>query len=90
PAAQAFGPVNPDNQQRFPRYTFPPDMALSENLLVEFADVSGYKQAGRIVQIGMHDVEIDFNHPLAGRDILFTAIVHRVENLSGNEKQTHE
>lgn len=79
PAAQAFGSVNPDNQQRFPRYQFPPDLALSENLLVEFADASGYKQAGRIVHIGTHDVEIDFNHPLAGKDILFSAEIHNIE-----------
>lgn len=79
PAVQAFGPINPDNQQRFPRYQFPPDLALSENLLVEFADASGYKQAGRVVHIGVHDVEIDFNHPLAGKDILFTAEIHSIE-----------
>ena len=78
-AAQAFGPVNPDNEQRFPRYQFPPDLALSENLLIEFADASGYKQAGRIVRIGTHDVEIDFNHPLAGKDILFSAEIHSIE-----------
>lgn len=88
PADKAFGPVNPDNQQRFPRYTFPPDVALSENLLIEFADASGYKQAGRITQIGTHDVEIDFNHPLAGRAIRFTAAIHQVEDsLDGNGKQ---
>lgn len=79
PAEQAFGRVNPDNQQRFPRYQFPPDLALSENLLVEFADASGYKQAGRVVRIGTHDVEIDFNHPLAGKDILFSAEIHGIE-----------
>ena len=87
PAEKAFGPVNPDNQQRFPRYTFPPDLALSENLLVEFADASGYKQAGRIMKIGVHDVEIDFNHPLAGRDIRFIAAIHQVEDPPGNGKQ---
>jgi FKBP-type peptidyl-prolyl cis-trans isomerase SlpA len=84
PAAQAFGPVNPDNQQRFPRYQFPPDLPLSENLLVEFADKSGYKQAGRVVRIGTHDVEIDFNHPLAGRSILFSAVIHRVEPVAAS------
>jgi FKBP-type peptidyl-prolyl cis-trans isomerase SlpA len=86
-AAQAFGVVNADNQQRFPRYQFPPDLGLSENLLVEFADVSGYKQAGRIMKIGLHEVEIDFNHPLAGRDIRFTALIHQV---AVDEKPHHE
>jgi FKBP-type peptidyl-prolyl cis-trans isomerase SlpA len=80
PAAQAFGAVNPDNQQRFPRFHFPPDMALSENLMIEFTDASGFKQAGRVLSIGARYVEIDFNHPLAGRDILFSARVHKVED----------
>lgn len=83
-AAQAFGPVNPDNQQRFPRFHFPPDLALSENLMIEFTDASGYKQAGRVLHIGARDVEIDFNHPLAGRDILFSARIHKVEDVAGS------
>lgn len=82
PAAQAFGEINPDNQQRFPRFHFPPDLALTENLMIEFADASGYKQAGRVVSISARDVEIDFNHPLAGRDILFNATVYRIEDVA--------
>jgi FKBP-type peptidyl-prolyl cis-trans isomerase SlpA len=78
PAADAFGAVNEDNQQRYPRFQFPPDLALSENLLVEFTDAAGYQQAGRVVSIGARYVEIDFNHPLAGRDIRFVAEVHEV------------
>ena len=80
PAAEAFGPVNPDNQQRFPLFQFPPDLALAENLMIEFNDASGFKQAGRVLQVGKQYVEIDFNHPLAGRDILFTAAIHLVES----------
>jgi FKBP-type peptidyl-prolyl cis-trans isomerase SlpA len=83
PASQAFGEINPDNQQRFPRFQFPPDLALSENLFIEFADASGYKQAGRVLSIGSRYVEIDFNHPLAGRDIRFTAKIHQLEASAG-------
>lgn len=83
PAEQAFGAVNPDNQQRIQRFQFPPDLALSENLMVEFTDAAGYKQAGRVHSIGARYVEIDFNHPLAGRDIRFIAKVHKVENPAG-------
>ncbi|HTR00646.1 MAG TPA: peptidylprolyl isomerase [Candidatus Acidoferrum sp.] len=78
-AADAFGAVNPDNVQRFPRFRFPPDLALSENLLVEFADASGYQQAGRVISIDKQYVEVDFNHPLAGRDIAFSARILAVE-----------
>ena len=79
PAAEAFGAVNPDNQQRFPLFQFPPDMVLAENLVIEFADASGFRQAGRVTHVGKQYVEIDFNHPLAGRDIVFTATIHLVE-----------
>jgi FKBP-type peptidyl-prolyl cis-trans isomerase SlpA len=78
-ASQAFGVVNPDNQQRFPRYLFAPTLALSENLLVEFADARGYSQAGRVVSITSKDVEVDFNHPLAGQDIRFQAKIYSIE-----------
>jgi FKBP-type peptidyl-prolyl cis-trans isomerase SlpA len=80
PAAEAFGMINPDNQQRFPHFQFPPDMSLAENLMIEFNDASGYKQAGRVAHVGKQYVEIDFNHPLAGRDIVFTAAIHKVEH----------
>lgn len=79
-SAAAFGPSNPDNLQRFPHYRFPPDLALSENLLVEFGDAAGYTQAGRVVAIGKQYVEVDFNHPLAGRDILFSAAILRIDD----------
>ncbi len=81
PASQAFGVINPDNQQRFPHFQFPPDLALSENLMIEFSDASGNKQAGRVTHVGKQYVEVDFNHPLAGRDIVFTATIHQVDQV---------
>ncbi len=75
---QAFGPVNEDNVQRFPLYQFPPDLALSPGLMVDFADAAGNNQAGVVRSIDKQWVEVDFNHPLAGRAIRFTAHVHEV------------
>jgi FKBP-type peptidyl-prolyl cis-trans isomerase SlpA len=75
--AQAFGAVNEDNVQRFPLYQFPPDLALSPGLMVEFGDAAGNKQAGVVRAIDKQYVEVDFNHPLAGRAIRFS--VHVLE-----------
>jgi FKBP-type peptidyl-prolyl cis-trans isomerase SlpA len=81
---QAFGTLNDDNVQRFPRYQFPPDVA--SGAMFEFADASGNKQAGVVRGIDKQWVEVDFNHPLAGRRIRFSVHVHAV----GNVEQVNE
>lgn len=77
-AEQAFGAVNEDNIQRFPRYRFPPDLDLAKGLMVDFNDAAGNNQAGMILHCDAKLVEVDFNHPLAGRAIRFAVHVHAV------------
>jgi FKBP-type peptidyl-prolyl cis-trans isomerase SlpA len=77
--ADAFGAVNEDNQQRFPLYQFPPDLALGAGLMVEFADAAGNKQAGVVRKVDKQWVEVDFNHPLAGRRIIFDVSILKVQ-----------
>jgi FKBP-type peptidyl-prolyl cis-trans isomerase SlpA len=80
PPEQGFGGVNDDNIQKFPLYRFPPDLVLSKGLMVDFADGRvGYSQAGVVVEFDKHHVTVDFNHPLAGRDLRFRAVIHAVE-----------
>lgn len=76
---RAFGPVNEDNVQRFPLYQFPPDLALGPGLMVEFGDAAGNTQAGIVRSSDKQWVEVDFNHPLAGRAIRFSVHVHDVQ-----------
>ncbi len=75
----AFGAVNEDNVQSFPLYRFPPDLTLAPGVMVEFADAAGNTQAGVVRNAGKQKVEVDFNHPLAGRTIRFSVHVHKVE-----------
>lgn len=79
PPEQAFGMPNPDNVQRFPRFRFPPDLQLSEGLIVDFADLGGYSQAGVVLSCDSQWVRVDFNHPLAGKVIRFRASILAVE-----------
>jgi FKBP-type peptidyl-prolyl cis-trans isomerase SlpA len=78
PPEQAFGAVNPENVQSFPRQRFAGLLAnttdpVEEGTVVSFADAGGNEIPGVLRQIGELHVMIDFNHPLAGRDIVFTA-----------------
>jgi FKBP-type peptidyl-prolyl cis-trans isomerase SlpA len=78
-ADHAFGPHNPHNVQTFPRSRFAADLAMAAGLVINFTDQAGNEQAGVIMKCDASHVTVDFNHPLAGREIRF-----RVKILSVN------
>jgi len=84
-AEQAFGQYLEDNLQSFKRSEFADDMELQEGLVISFADAAGGELPGVIKTITEQTVMIDFNHPLAGRDILFTAEIHSVDAASSED-----
>lgn len=71
PPEDGFGRPNPNNVQLIPRHQFPGDIELSEGLMVSFADAQNAELPGVIAKVSDDQVEVDFNHPLAGRDITF-------------------
>ncbi len=75
----AFGQINDNNVQILPRKQFDEDAELEIGLLFSFADAAGSELPGMILSFDDEEVEVDFNHPLAGRTILFDVLVHRVE-----------
>lgn len=68
---QGFGSYNPANIQRFSTNDFAGDMELSEGLMISFSDASRAQLTGVVKSIQGDVVEVDFNHPLAGRNIIF-------------------
>ena len=71
PAEKAFGEYNEDNIQVIPRFRFPADLAVEKGLMINFADSAGNEQAGVIQDFDVDRVIVDFNHPLAGKNIQF-------------------
>lgn len=66
----AFGQRNPANIQRMPLSQFA-DIELSEGLVLNFADAANTELPGVVSAIDGEQVEIDFNHPLAGKQLGF-------------------
>jgi FKBP-type peptidyl-prolyl cis-trans isomerase SlpA len=66
-----FGQANPNNIQRMPRKEFAPDMALEQGLVISFADANKAELPGVVASFNDDFVNVDFNHPLAGRSIHF-------------------
>ena len=73
-----FGQANPNNVQLMPRSAFAADMALAEGLVVSFADAQRAELPGVIKAFDGEQVTVEFNHPLAGQDIIFDVQIVRV------------
>lgn len=79
PPDDAFGHWNSDNVQTFAKAQF----ALSEpnpvvGMMMEFADKGKNTLAGVISEVNDDTVKVDFNHPLAGQDVLFKVQIFKV------------
>lgn len=78
-AADAFGEHNMQNVRHYKRSDFDKDMELTKGLIVSFADKGGAELPGVIQGADEKQVVVDFNHPLAGRDITFTVEIVDVQ-----------
>lgn len=76
---EGFGQPNPNNIQYFKRDDFNADMELTEGLVVSFADASQTELPGVVKSVNEDEVVVDFNHPLAGRTILFEVDIIAIE-----------
>jgi FKBP-type peptidyl-prolyl cis-trans isomerase SlpA len=91
-AKEAFGERNPRNEQVFPLEKF--EHLLEDDLIttqvgsvVSFKDAGGFDLPGVVKAIGEKTVSVDFNHPLAGKAIVFTA---RIVSVLPPEEQVVE
>jgi FKBP-type peptidyl-prolyl cis-trans isomerase SlpA len=75
----AFGMPNDNNVQEIARDQFDDEAELELGLMFYFADAGGGEVPGLVVAVDEDWVSVDFNHPLAGRTILFDVLIHRVE-----------
>ena len=68
---QAFGRHDPERIHRLPRAGFPADMELTPGSIIAFDTPEGEEIAGTVLSLDDRTVEVDLNHPLAGRRIVF-------------------
>lgn len=73
-----FGMSNPNNMQRLPRSQFG-DMTLEPGLVVSFADAANGELPGVVAEFDEKMVTVDFNHPLAGKNLKFEVKILTVE-----------
>ena len=75
-----FGQPNPDNVQRMRVDDFDSETDLSPGMMLSFADANGSELPGVIDRVEGDQVYVDFNHPLAGRDLFFKVSILAVNS----------
>ncbi|MBD3610256.1 MAG: FKBP-type peptidyl-prolyl cis-trans isomerase [Gammaproteobacteria bacterium] len=76
---EGFGYRDEDNLHEMQRSDFPEEIKLEEGLVIGFDTPAGDEVPGVIMELIGERVIVDFNHPLAGRNLAF-----RVELVSVN------
>lgn len=86
-AADAYGEYNEEAKQEVPKEQFAGiDLEVGMSLYGQGEDGSTVQV---IVQdIGDENVIIDFNHPLAGKDLMFTVSINNIREASAEEAMT--
>ncbi|MFO1391332.1 MAG: peptidylprolyl isomerase [Agitococcus sp.] len=79
-AKHGFGEWQQDNVQRFDKNLFNDELSIG--LVVSFADKSKAELAGVVKEITDTQVVVDFNHPLASKDLLFEVDIISVRDVS--------
>lgn len=69
-AKDAYGPVIEQAVQQVPKSQFPPDMQLEVGMQLAAQGPQGVIPV-RVAEIKEDFVTVDFNHPLAGKDLIF-------------------
>jgi len=85
--ADAYGELNPDAKQEVPKDQFAGiDLEVGITLFGQGED-GGTVQV-IVAEIGEETVIIDFNHPLAGKELMFTVAINNIRDASAEEAMT--
>ncbi|MCW8852715.1 MAG: FKBP-type peptidyl-prolyl cis-trans isomerase [Gammaproteobacteria bacterium] len=85
-AEQGFGLRDEDNIHEMPLSDFPEDLLPEVGLSYSFESPEDGEIPGTVLSIKDDMVEIDFNHPLAGQEIVFTVDILGVNNAQAEIK----
>jgi FKBP-type peptidyl-prolyl cis-trans isomerase SlpA len=80
---QGFGIRDEDNIHDMPLSDFPENLPPEAGLSYSFESPDGGEIPGTVLSLKKDSVKIDFNHPLAGQEIIFTVEILGVNNAHG-------
>lgn len=85
PAEQAYGEIDPGAIVEVSRADFPPNVPVEVGTPLQVRNMDGQILDARISDIEGDKVKLDFNHPLAGKDLQFNVTVVDLRNATQEE-----
>ncbi len=79
PPETGWGPRDPALVQWRSRRDFPADLPLQAGTILSFTAPDGDEIPATLLTVEDDRVQVDFNHPLAGRDVVFEVEIVAVE-----------
>ena len=76
---EAYGLVDPKAVREVPKDKIPPDISQEKGTLMEARDSNDVPQLVKIVDVKEKTVTVDFNHPLAGKELEFQVEVLNIK-----------
>lgn len=85
-----YGEYNEEAVVELPKNVFEVEGSVPENMLEEgnyipMTDSEGNQLQGRVVEVTADNVKMDFNHPLAGKELYFKGKVEQVREATQEE-----
>jgi FKBP-type peptidyl-prolyl cis-trans isomerase SlpA len=80
---QAYGPRDEKLVQLIPLSEFPEEIEPQRGQIIAFTDEDGTEIPGTVMLVEKEQVRVDFNHPLAGNNVIFRVRILSVNNDSG-------
>jgi FKBP-type peptidyl-prolyl cis-trans isomerase SlyD len=89
-AQEAYGEVDDELLMEVPRADFAPDIELRPGLVFETQNEEGHPIFFIVQEVRSESVLIDFNHPLAGKDLEVSFTIRQVREATPEDlKQLH-
>lgn len=70
-AKDAYGEFDPESRQKIKQEEFSEEIPLDVGTFLDFRDDDGDVLSAQIIERDEDTVTVDFNHPLAGKDLVF-------------------
>ncbi len=85
PAEEAYGDYDPQQITYLPLSEFPEELDLQPGLELEMKDQEDDSVYARILSVGKSRVKMDFNHPLAGKQLDFEITIQELRHATPKE-----
>lgn len=84
-AAKGYGEVDPDAKVEINRDDFPEEIPMQPGVEVTLRNQEGRTFQAWIQEVGEKSVRLDYNHPLAGKDLDFSVKVVKLRDATDEE-----